>query len=150
MDDPCELICVAQAAAVDAAAETAGTFIATFNATTPEDPSAELERETQDLRVMFIPYSDEETKIGRCGEAYERFTTSMLVVRKRSDEFTRRVMGKLVRQIRGVLRGQAMAGYRYVGAETASKFDLDQLHDRRQYVSIVRFTYQGTTHTDAA
>lgn len=142
MDDPCELICEAQAAAVQAAAE--GTFFAEFTATTPEDPNAELERETPGIRVMFYPYGDEETKIGRGGEAYEQFTTSMVIVRKRSDEFTRKAMGKLARQIRGQLRGQAMAGYRYVRSETASKFDLDQLHDRRQYVSIVRFVYEGT------
>lgn len=143
MSDPCQLIAQAQVAAVNAAVA-AGQFALTFQASSPEDPKGEIESESLDLRVLFFPYGETEEKIGRGGQVLEIFTTSLLVSRRLDETVKQDKMLSFVRALRASFRGVKMAGYRYVDSEIVSKFDVNKMHERNHFLSVVRFSYMGT------
>lgn len=119
----------------------------TCQASNPDDPKKELEFEHQTIQVFFVPFGEEEEKIGRGSTATERQpvldtqVVDMLVVRKMTPEFTRRRLGGFVREIKDQIRGVRMAGYVYSTAETVLKFDLERLNVG-QFCSVVRINYK--------
>lgn len=116
-----------------------------ITASKPEDPLPLLEHEHRDIQIFFIPFGETSEKIGRGGQVVEEYTVTMMVVRKLDDsqKITRVVMSDLVRRIKQAIRGKRMAGYVWSGDETVSKFDLAQLKEMRQFLSVVRINYSG-------
>lgn len=100
-----------------------------------------LNLEWDQLKVAFYAVSEEAEKIGRGGEALERFTIAMLVIRKINAEYTKAKLAQYVREIKKQLRGISMAGCRFTSDATPVKCDADQLNDHNQFCSISEFTY---------
>lgn len=116
-----------------------------FEASKPEDPLALLQLEHHGVQVYFVPFGETfEEKIDRAGRARMSYQVTMMVIRKLENQITREVMGLLVRQLTRQIRGERMAGYVWAADETVTKFDLTQLHEKNQFVGIVRLTYLGT------
>lgn len=144
MSDPCEDICDAIVEHLNTAQEEEPNPFdpIEFMARKPADPLAELTLEFDEIQVMLVPYADSETKIGR-PKFLEVHEVSLWVVRKLQNEWTRTRMSEVVRQVIERLRGRKMAGWTYGAAETTTKFDLTQLHEKKQFMSIVRLSYEG-------
>ena len=144
MTDPTEDICDALVTFVNGLTVPTSLSLAVA-ASKPANPKAELKREHADLQVLFVPYAEEEEKIGRGGQVLELFQISMMVIRKIDQAFTRIALSQLVRELRAEIRtGGKMAGYTYSHGETVTKFDLTQLDEQGQFLSIARFSYAGT------
>jgi hypothetical protein len=145
MSDPCEDIC-------DAVVTYLNGLVGTdpnpfdpfkFEASKPDDPNAELDKDTSSLRVLLWPHGETEQKIGRGGQVFETFQVAMLVVKKLNTTTDRTMLSTLCRTIKARLRGQRMAGFVYSLAET-TKADLEQLHDNQRFASATILSYIGT------
>lgn len=139
---------------MDPAEEIADALVETINglalslsviATKPDDPLGELTLEHPNLQVLVFPFGEVTTRLDRGGGVLEQLTITLLVVRSLSAEFTRDRLERFTRELKAALRGKKMAGWTWSAEETASKFDLAQLHEQNQFVSIVRETYIGTS-----
>lgn len=113
-----------------------------FVASKPADPLAELQLEHPTIQVFLIPYAETKEKIGR-PRYRETIQISLWVIRKIDLEWTRERMSSVVSTISDYLRGTKMACYTPGAPETATKFDLTQLHKKKQFLSIVRLNYTG-------
>ena len=143
MSDPCEDICEALVAFLNALLEESPNPCEPFRfvASKPDDPNAELDKECADLRIMVWPHGSAEVKAGRGGECLETFQVTMLIIRDLKGNVRAELAG-LARTIRTRLRGQRMAGYAYSGAE-ATGFDLQILHDQQRFADATILTYKG-------
>lgn len=139
MDDPAERIC-------DALVETINSLALslTIEASKPSDPLGELTLEHPTLQAIVFPFGETTERQDRGGGVLERFAISVMVIRMLSAEFTRDRLEQFVRELKSLLRGKKMAGYTWSAEETATKFDLTQLHEQDQFLSLVRLTYIGT------
>lgn len=144
MSDPCEDICDAIVAYLNAAIDVDPNPFepVTLVASKPADPLAQLTLEFPTIQVFLVPYSDSENKIGR-PKFLEEHQVSVWVIRKIQDAWTRERMSGVVRQVVEYLRGVKMANYTYSEAITSVKFDLTQLHEKQQFLSITQFRYAG-------
>lgn len=107
-----------------------------------DNPLGDLSGDVGTLTVLLHPLAESEERIGR-GQFQEIYTVALLVCRKLTSEYTREALAGYVRDLRNALRDRAMAGYGYVEALTAVKFDPVQRHEMLQFLSVVHLSYTG-------
>lgn len=117
----------------------------TVTATKPADPLAELKLEHPELQVLVVPFGESSAKIGRGGQVLEVYQATLMIIRMITIEFSLQRLSRFARELVTELRGDRMAGYVWSGDETVSKFDLAQLHERHQFLSVVRLSYTAST-----
>lgn len=136
MSDPAEDICDA---IVSYLGEQTFDYQATIRRT--DNPLGDLEHETLGLTLLVHPTDEEAEKIGRGGQCLERFTISILVIRKLQDAFTKSKLSSFARDVKTSLRGVSQAGHTWSGDITTVKHDFRQVDDLNQFVSVFQVVY---------
>lgn len=139
--DPVEDICDALVTYINGLSELSLTAVASK----PVDPLDELTLEHPELQVLVVPFGESATKIGRGGHVLEVYQATLMIVRMLTVEFSRERLSLFTRELTAVLRGERMAGHVWSGDETVSKFDLNQIHEKHQFVSVVRLSYTAAS-----
>lgn len=144
-DDPADLI--AQGCA-DLVASWRDEFGVGYQSLNPDDPTAELYRESDDIRFLFVP-TGESVRWGGGPVSQVEYAITMTAMAKLTATRSRRQMGRLDRMVRARLRGQKFAigrhGYaRFSSSETLTKFDPDASNQEATYFAVAELRFTTT------